>query len=161
MATRDAVKIVRSGVLIGIGMAGTLDEVVFHQLLDWHHFLDRADPAGGVSPAARQLGLLSDGFFHAFSTVLLGMGLTSLLVSGAAALRGQGRRVAGAVMAGAGGFNLYDGVVQHKLAGLHQVRRGVDNLLPYDLAWFAVALALLVAGVVLVRQPARSPARTG
>jgi len=25
---------------VGIGVAGTLDEVVLHQLLHWHHFYD-------------------------------------------------------------------------------------------------------------------------
>jgi uncharacterized membrane protein len=43
------------GVLIGIGTAGTLDEVVLHQLLGWHHFYDRSTPS---------VGLLSDGLFH-------------------------------------------------------------------------------------------------
>jgi uncharacterized membrane protein len=28
-------------VLTGIGLAGTLDEVVLHQLLAWHHLLER------------------------------------------------------------------------------------------------------------------------
>lgn len=26
------------GVVVGIGVAGTLDEVLFHQLLQWHNF---------------------------------------------------------------------------------------------------------------------------
>jgi uncharacterized membrane protein len=29
-------------VLVGIGVAGSLDEIVLHQLLRWHHFYDRA-----------------------------------------------------------------------------------------------------------------------
>jgi uncharacterized membrane protein len=137
------------GILVGMGLAGTLDEAVFHQLLDWHHFVERSDP-GGV---ARALGLRADGAFHLVSTLLLAAGLAALLWRGGAALRGWGRRVAGGVLAGAGGFNLYDGLVQHKLLGLHQVRRGVESLLPYDLAWFAVAVALLVAGIALLRSP--------
>jgi uncharacterized membrane protein len=40
------------GVLVGIGVAGTLDEVVLHQLLAWHHFYDRSTPT---------VGLVSDG----------------------------------------------------------------------------------------------------
>jgi len=142
---------IRPGIVIGMGLAGTLDEAVLHQLLDWHHFLERSDPSGTVSAAGRQVGLLSDGAFHLFSTLLLAAGLGALLWRGGEALRGRGRQVAGGVLAGAGAFNLYDGAVQHKLLGLHQVRRGVENLLPYDLAWFAVAVALLVAGVLLAR----------
>lgn len=157
MGTRPG-NVIGPGILVGMGLAGTLDEAVFHQLLDWHHFVER----GTVSAAARQIGLLSDGAFHLLSTLLLAGGLGALLWRGGAALRGHGRQVAGAILAGAGGFNLYDGAVQHKLLGLHQVRRGVADLLPYDAAWFAVAAALLVAGVLLLRATApervRAPA---
>ena len=47
--------------------------------------------------------------------------------------------------------DLFDGVVDHKLLRVHQVRYGVD-LLPYDVAWNVAALVLLAAGLaVLVR----------
>ena len=58
------------GVLVGIGIAGTLDEVVLHQLLGWHHFYDRSTPS---------VGLLSDGLFHILSTVLLVIGVIQLV----------------------------------------------------------------------------------
>ena len=53
---RDRVAL--SGVLVGLGAAGFVDETVFHQLLHWHHFYDKSTPAAG---------LVSDGLFHAFS----------------------------------------------------------------------------------------------
>lgn len=141
-----------AGVLVGIGLVGTLDEVVFHQLLDWHHFLERA-PGGPPVPAApRRIGLVSDGLFHVVATVALGAGL--LLLGRAGPLHGGGRRLTGAVLAGGGAFNLYDGVVHHLLLGLHPVRRGVDPL-PYDIAWIAVALLLLASGVALLRRASR------
>lgn len=151
-ATRSSTRATWGGVLVGIGLVGTLDEVIFHQLLDWHHFLERSDLDGTVTASARQIGLRADGLFHLASTFVLALGLIALLAGGAAALRGHGRRVIGGLLVGAGGFNLYDGVVQHKLLGLHPVRRGVENLLPYDLAWTGAALALLVAGVTLLRR---------
>lgn len=45
-----------SGVLFGVGLVAFIDETVFHQLLHWHHFYDLGTP---------ELGLVSDGFFHA------------------------------------------------------------------------------------------------
>ena len=66
-----------------------------------------------------------------------------------------GRRFLAGWLAGAGFFQLYDGLVQHKLLGLHQIRYGVD-LLPYDLVWIVVAAALLVAGLVLIATTARA-----
>jgi uncharacterized membrane protein len=53
--------------------------------------------------------------------------------------------------AGAGGFNLYDGIVQHKLLGLHQVRAGASDNLPYDVAFVGLAAVVLLAGLLLLR----------
>ena len=62
-------------------------------------------------------------------------------------------RVAAGVLLGAGGFQLFDGTVNHKLLRLHQVRYGVE-LWPYDVAWNVAAVLLLVAGLVLLRRTA-------
>ena len=56
------------------------------------------------------------------------------------------------ILLGAGGFNLYDGTIQHKLLGLHQVRAGVPDNLPYDLAFLAIAATLALAGALLLRR---------
>jgi uncharacterized membrane protein len=63
----------------------------------------------------------------------------------------------GGILAGLGGFNLYDGVVQHKLLRLHQVREGAHPETPYDIAFIAVSALVLIAGVAIVR---RTPAAT-
>ncbi|OLM09179.1 OrfL2 [Pseudonocardia sp. Ae707_Ps1] len=51
-------------------------------------------------------------------------------------------------LTGAGFFQLYDGLVQHKVMGLHQIRYGV-NLVPYDVTWNVIAVVLLFAGIAL------------
>jgi uncharacterized membrane protein len=43
---------------------------------------------------------------------------------------------------------------------LHQIRYGVD-LLPYDVAWLVVAVALIVAGVVLLLRNRATRGRHG
>ena len=138
-----------AGVLLGLGTVAFLDETVFHQLLHWHHFYDRS---------TSEVGLVSDGLFHAFSWFAT---VASLFL--VADLRREGafwgRRFLAGWLAGAGFFQLYDGLVQHKLLGLHQIRYGVD-LLPYDVVWIVIAAALLVAGLVLVattNRTARQP----
>ena len=50
---------------------------------------------------------------------------------------------------GLGGFELYDGTVQHKLMRLHQIRYEVD-IVPYDWAWNVITVLLLVVGVLLL-----------
>lgn len=125
-------------ILIGIGIMAAIDEIVFHQLLAWHHFFDWSTPA---------FGLFSDGLLHAAELIVLIAGFFMF-----ADLRSRHALAPQAAWAGffigLGGFQLFDGIVNHKILRLHQIR-DVDNLLPYDLAWNAFALALLAIGIGL------------
>ena len=136
--TRAASNVV-AGLLFGLGTVAFVDETVFHQLLHWHHFYDRS---------TSEVGLVSDGLFHAFSWFAT---VAALFLVGR--LRRErafhGRRFAGGLLTGGGLFQLYDGLVQHKLMGLHQIRYGVD-LVPYDLAWNIGAAVVLAAGLGLL-----------
>jgi uncharacterized membrane protein len=124
---------------IGVGTMAAIDEIVFHQVLGWHHFYDRSTP---------QIGLLSDGLLHTAEIVVIVAGFF-----GFADLRR--RRVLAPVSAwggfflGLGGFQLFDGIVDHKLLGVHQVRYGTEDLLAYDLAWNAAGGVLLLIGIAL------------
>ena len=55
----------------------------------------------------------------------------------------------GGVMVGGGGFQLYDGIVQHKMMRIHQIRY-VENVIVYDLIWNIIALAILIPGTIIV-----------
>ena len=125
-------------VLIGIGFMAAVDEIIFHQLLGWHHFYDRSTLA---------IGLLSDGLLHASELIALVAGFFLLLD-----LRSRQALTAGWAWAGfflgLGGFQLFDGLINHKVLRLHQIRYGV-NLLPYDLVWNLVGVVLLAIGVAL------------
>jgi uncharacterized membrane protein len=129
-----------TGVALGIGIAGTLDEVIFHQLLQWHNFYVHT---------TLSWRLVSDGLFHLFSSAMLVWSALRLWSQRRLlASLDDGQALVGGVLSGMGGFNLYDGTVQHKLLQLHPVREGVANLLPYDLAWNGVALLLLALGLL-------------
>ncbi|MFP7171794.1 DUF2243 domain-containing protein [Terribacillus sp. 7520-G] len=134
-----------SGILFGFGLAAFVDEAVFHQLLHWHHFYDLS---------TSEWGLISDGFFHAFSWFATVGGLFLL-----ADLRRRKSMVPirwwGAVLLGGGFFQLYDGIIQHKLLRIHQIRYGVENLLYYDLVWNGIAIILLAAGIILICRSGR------
>ena len=134
-----------SGLLLGVGIAAFVDETVFHQILRWHHFYDRSTTAAG---------LVSDGLLHAVSWFATVAALFLLAHLHRRDAFWPLRWWAGLLL-GCGGFQLYDGTVQHKLLRLHQIRYGVD-LTPYDVAWNVVAGVLVVAGAVLLVR-SRSP----
>ena len=73
-----------------------------------------------------------DGLFHLGSALLLFVGALQLWRQRKrlADLQDGGAALGAGVLLGMGAFNLYDGVVQHKLLRFHPVRLGVDNQLP-------------------------------
>ncbi|MBB2921353.1 DUF2243 domain-containing protein [Cellulomonas cellasea] len=138
-----------AGAMIGVGLMAAVDEIVFHQLLGWHHFYDRL---------TSEVALFSDGVLHAVELVLLVAAFFVL-----ADLQRRRTLAPGFVRAGflvgAGGFQLVDGLVDHKVLRVHQVRYGVD-LLPYDLAWNGFGALVLTVGLVLLAR-ARRRSRAG
>jgi uncharacterized membrane protein len=131
------------GLMLGVGIMGAVDEIIFHQLLQWHHF---------YMNTTEYWRIFSDGLFHMLTTVLL--------FSGAILLFLQRRTISpitrnrpfwAAIFVGAGAFQLFDGTVNHKLLRLHQVRENVENLLPYDIGWILSGLIILAIGVYLWR----------
>ncbi|PAY22880.1 hypothetical protein CEY15_11165 [Dietzia natronolimnaea] len=143
-------RLVLSGFLFGCGIAGSvIDLFVFHLLLQWHHFYDLSTP---------NVALLADGLFHGATWLITVWGLFML---------GEVRhtmvvpwwRWSGAVLTGVGAFQLFDGIVFHKILRVHQIRYGVD-LFVYDLVWIASAAALLLAGLVILWRTAVPPELT-
>jgi uncharacterized membrane protein len=130
-----------AGFLFGVGLITFIDEMVFHQLLHWHHFYDKSTTS---------VGLVSDGFFHALSWLTTVGGLFL-----AADLRRRNawnsKKWLGSVLLGAGVFQFYDGTVQHKLMMLHQIRYNV-MILPYDLIWNLTAIGMMIIGYYLVKK---------
>ncbi|MFC7710873.1 DUF2243 domain-containing protein [Micromonospora lupini] len=149
--TVDARSSTLAGVLIGVAIMAAVDEIVFHQLLAWHHFYDRSTPS---------VALLSDGLLHAAEVIALVGGFFWF-----ADLRRRlvlsPRLAWGGVLLGAGGFQLFDGLVDHKVLRVHQIRYGV-HLVPYDVVWNVGGAVLLLAGAALVwwtrsRRPGDGP----
>jgi uncharacterized membrane protein len=135
--------------LIGMALMAAVDEIVFHQLLGWHHFYDRSTTG---------VGLLSDGLLHTAELLALVAGFFLY----ADLRRRRALAVAHAragLFLGLGAFQLFDGTVDHKLLRVHQIRYGVD-VTPYDWAWNLGGLALLLVGGVLALRAAHR-SRTG
>lgn len=131
--------------VVGLGLMAAVDEVVFHQLLRWHHFYDRSTP---------DVAIFSDGLLHAAELVALVAGFVWLLDQQRAGRLHRPSAAAGLVL-GAGAFQLFDGVVNHKVLRLHQVRHDVE-LLPYDAGWLGAAVLLLAVGGVLTVRARRA-----
>ncbi len=143
-----------TGLLLGIGIAAFLDETLLHQLLQWHTFYWYTDQRGR---------LLSDGLFHAFSTLLLLWG-TLRLWQGRTTWNSANRNlIFAAVLIGIGGFNLYDGLIQHIILRFHIVNELICSTsashqntflgicaadIPYEIVFDLIALFILIVGLL-------------
>src|SRR5690606_2489537 len=127
------------GVLFGVGLMAAVDEIIFHQLLGWHHFYDGATPA---------IGLLSDGLLHAggFVAVMGGFFLWRALLRQHAL---HFTRVGAGGCLGACGFQSFDGIINPRLLRLHQIRYDVP-LMPYDGLWNMSAILRPLIGICLL-----------
>jgi len=133
----------RAGLILGVGVVGTLDQVVLHEMLQWHTFYVHT---------TQYWRLFIDGIFHVVTASLLCLGAALLWEwRHRLSVVRDARALAAGILFGMGGFQLFDGIVDHKVLQLHPVREGVDSLLPYDAAFLAVAVALLLVGWLIWR----------
>lgn len=140
-AKRDRRRLLIATVLIGIGVMAAIDEIVFHQILAWHHFYD-----GSTTDVA----LLSDGFLHAAELVAIVAGFFMFAELRERGVSDPALALSGGFL-GAGGFQVFDGLIDHKVLRLHQIRYDVD-ILPYDLAWNAAGIVMIIIGLILARK---------
>jgi uncharacterized membrane protein len=159
-----------AGVLLGVGFGGFVDGIVLHQVLQWHHMLTSTDDNPADTVAGLEANTVADGLFHMATWLFLVAGVIVLRkawASGRPAPRWPAQL--GAMMIGWGLFNLVEGVVDHHLLNVHNVRDDVADPLWWNLGFLAFGAVLVLAGLALVRGAAArdgaardvSPARTG
>jgi uncharacterized membrane protein len=153
-------RLTTGGVLLGVGLGGFVDGIVLHQILQWHHLLTSEGSHPATTVAGLEANTLADGLFHAATWVAT---LVGLMLVWTAPERIPLRRLIGLMLAGWGGFNLVEGVVDHHILTLHHVKTG-DAQLAFDLGYLALGAALLAGGLALARSPSgslrRLPARS-
>ncbi|MBC8040624.1 MAG: DUF2243 domain-containing protein [Opitutaceae bacterium] len=136
-----------AGVVLGLGLGGFFDGIVFHQILGWHHMVCTTFTCQPDSIAALRVQIVQDGWFHLVVWLLTITGVVLLFRSARQhALTGLGRALLGAVLAGWGVFNLVEGLIDHHLLNLHHVRPGHPHELLFDLLFLAFGLLLIGLG---------------
>lgn len=142
-------------VILGVGLGGLFDGIVFHQILQWHHILTSTQAHPATTVRGLEVNTLWDGIFHAVTYAAVAVGLFWLW----SRARNGGtawtwRSLLGWGLVGWGAFNLVEGTVDHHLLEIHHVRAG-PNELAYDLAFLASGATLAIAGWLITRTDAR------
>lgn len=154
--------LVQAGVLLGVGLGGFFDGIVFHQILQWHHMASsHADP---VVATDLEVNVFLDGLFHAATWLFTVAGVALLWRAWRRpAVPRSGRTLLGSTILGWGLFNLLEGLVNHHLLGIHHVwPAGPGSVLLWDVAFLVWGILFVGGGYAIVRgdDAASAPAGT-
>jgi uncharacterized membrane protein len=137
------------GLLLGVGLGGFVDGIVLHQILQWHHMISEEHPPTTLESA--QLNMVADGLFHAAVWVAVVVGLALLWRAVRTGRPWTWRTLVGWLLAGWGGFNLVEGVVNHHLLQVHRVRPDAAEPLLWDVGFLVFGVLLVLGGYALAR----------
>jgi uncharacterized membrane protein len=149
--------LIAAGILLGVGMGGFVDGIVFHQILQLHNMLSARRPPTSV--ANIEINMVWDGLFHAFTWLSTALGIFLLFRCGRRLdVPWSGRTLLGAMIGGWGLFNLVEGLIDHHILHVHHVveRLGVSA---WDYAFLGSGVLFLVIGWLLIRSDHDHPAR--
>lgn len=129
--------------ILGFGLLGAVDGIVFHQLLQWHSVYMNTHRHGQI---------ITDGLFHTFTVIALLVGAVLLWKAGHPKDIEKGNRMLlSGIFMGGGVFNLVEGIIDHHILQIHHVKQGDPNQLAYDLAFLASGAILLFIGILMRR----------
>jgi uncharacterized membrane protein len=140
---------IAAGVLLGAGLGGLVDDILFQQLLQIHKMLSAKRPV--VDLVSAQVNMSWDGLFRVGTWTLTSLGLAMLWRAG-------GRRdvpwstptFVGSLSIGWAAFNLIEGIIDHHILSVHPVVERPGHL-PFDLAFLALGAVLIGTGAWAVR----------
>jgi len=141
--------LIAPGTLLGIGLGGFIDGIVFHQILQWHNMLSsRIVP---VDLVTMKYNMVWDGLFHAFTWIMTAVGLALLWRAGQRSdVPWSTRTFVGSLALGWGLFNVVEGIIDHQILGIHHVHPGTDQL-AWDLGFLLFGALLSAIGWGLIR----------
>lgn len=142
--------LIAAGLVLGVGLGGFVDGILFHQVLQWHHMVSSV--VATTTLLGLEVNTLWDGLFHVFAWTATLIGLVLLWRVGRRSdVPLLTRTFVGSLLLGAGAFNLVEGIVDHHLLGIHHVREGVPSQLAWDLGFLAAGAAFFLVGLALIR----------
>lgn len=146
--------IIRAGVVMGLGLMGFFNGIVFHQLLQWHHFVCWTEYCKVNTVADLQFQIFTDGLYSTAMWIITLIGGYMLFrACGGFNLQSQARNRVfwGSLLIGGGAFDFIEGLIDHQLLGIHHVMPGPHQFLA-DMVFLAIGLILPLIGYFLIRR---------
>jgi uncharacterized membrane protein len=151
--------LIAAATMLGIGLGGFLDGILFHQILQSHNMLSAPEyyPTTGIPPETQvvnlEVNMFWDGMFHAATWVATVLGIAMLwnACQWNDAPRST-KTLIGGLSLGWGLFNIVEGSINHHILHIHHVVESPDHL-KWDLTFLASGVLLSIIGLVMIRRP--------
>ncbi|MFB4169420.1 DUF2243 domain-containing protein [Virgibacillus sp. JSM 102003] len=139
--TKEDKNLFIAAVILGLGLLGAVDGIVFHQLLQWHHMV--------LNPNIK-LEIITDGLFTAAFSALLIWGGVKIFQDARQNKLGHSWVIfSSGIFIGGGVFNIVEGIIDHHILQVHRVRPVAENPLLYDLGFLAIGALLVIIGFLI------------
>lgn len=144
-----------AGIVIGIGMGGFVDGILFHQILQIHNMLSTRISTDTLVGA--KTNMVWDGLFHALVWIATAAGIAMLwkAVKRADVLL-SGQALFGSTLLGFGLFNFVEGIIDHHILNLHHVYERIGSSI-WDYVFLASGVALILTGWLMIRHIRSAP----
>lgn len=148
------VPLTTASMVLGIGLGGFIDGIMFHQIFQTHSMLSNKIPA--TDYIGKSVNMFWDGIFHFFCllVVLLGFVLLWKLLFKNNVDR-SGKLLGGGLLFGWGLFNIVEGVIDHHLLLLHNVIELAPNHDPGNFTFLGISVIMVVVGYMLIANRAK------
>ncbi|MDO1448956.1 DUF2243 domain-containing protein [Rhodocytophaga aerolata] len=144
----NPVPLTSAATVLGIGLGGFIDGIVLHQILQWHEMLSNKLPP--TTLVTKSVNMFWDGIFHAFTLLVVGVGIVLLWrLLFRKDISRSGNLLAGGILLGWGLFNIVEGIIDHHLLKLHNVREITENTAAWNYGFLGLSLLLIIAGLAL------------
>jgi uncharacterized membrane protein len=143
------VPLTTAAMVLGIGIGGFIDGIVLHQILQWHEMLSNKLPPSTLQ--AKSVNMFWDGIFHAFTLLVVITGIILLWrLMGRKDIDRSGYLLIGGLLMGWGLFNIIEGIIDHHLLKLHNVREITSNVNAWNFGFLGLSIGMLAVGYALV-----------
>ena len=147
----NPVPLTTAAIILGIGVGGFIDGIVFHQILQWYEMISNKLPP--VTLDAKSVNMFWDGIFHSFNllVVITGIFLLWKLVN-RSDINKSFNLFSGGILCGWGLFNMVEGLIDHHLIKLHNVRDNTNNIDLWNYGFLFFSVIILIIGYILIRR---------
>lgn len=147
-----------ASVVMGMGIGGFIDGILFHQILQLHGMV--SNKLSIDTFMGKAVNMFWDGIFHALTLTAVVIGFILLVnLLKRRNVNPSPKLALGGAIGGWGVFNLVEGIIHHQIIKLHNVNEYTMHPEVWNLSFLASGIIFLALGYVLIYHRDHYPSR--